>query len=53
MLFRSTKKKLEETANKIGNAEVTSRQIERKLKSVESLPENESVKMIGNLEVEA
>ena len=52
-LLAQTKKKLEETANKIGNAEVTSRQIERKLKSVESLPENESVKMIGNLEVEA
>ncbi len=52
-LLAQTKKKLEETANKIGNAEVTSRQIERKLKSVESLPENESVKMIGNLEMEA
>lgn len=50
-LLAATKKKLEETANKIGSAEVTSRQIERKLKSVESLPESESVKMIGDLEV--
>lgn len=50
-LLAATKKKLEETANKIGSAEVTSRQIERKLKSVESLPETESVKMIGDLEV--
>lgn len=50
-LLAMTKKKLEETANKIGSAEVTSRQIERKLKSVESLPESESIKMIGDLEV--
>lgn len=50
-LLAATKKKLEETANKIGSAETTSRQIERKLKSVESLPENESIKMIGDVEV--
>lgn len=50
-LLAATKKKLEETANKIGSAEVTSRQIERKLKSVESLPESESVKMIGEMEI--
>ncbi len=50
-LLAATKKKLEETANKIGSAEVTSRQIERKLKAVESLPEGESVKMIGDIEV--
>lgn len=50
-LLAATKKKLEETANKIGSAEVTSRQIERKLKSVESLPESDSVKLIGDLEV--
>lgn len=50
-LLAATKKKLEETANKIGSAEVTSRQIERKLKSVESLPEQESIKMIGDIEV--
>lgn len=50
-LLAATKKKLEETANKIGSAEVTSRQIERKLKSVESLPESDSIKMIGEIEV--
>lgn len=50
-LLAATKKKLEETANKIGSAEVTSRQIERKLKSVESLPEGESIKMIGEMEI--
>ncbi len=50
-LLAATKKKLEETANKIGSAEVTSRQIERKLKEVETLPESESVKMIGEIEV--
>lgn len=50
-LLAATKKKLEETANKIGSAEVTSRQIERKLKDVETLPESESVKMIGEIEV--
>lgn len=50
-LLAATKKKLEETANKIGSAEVTSRQIERKLKSVESLPEQDSVKLIGDIEV--
>ncbi len=50
-LLAATKKKLEETANKIGAAETTSRQIERKLKSVETLPESESVKLIGDLEV--
>ncbi len=50
-LLAMTKKKLQETANKIGDAEVTSRQIERKLKNVETLPESESIKMIGELDV--
>ncbi len=50
-LLAATKKKLEETANKIGSAETTSRQIERKLKEVETLPESDSVKMIGEIEV--
>ncbi len=50
-LLAATKKKLEETANKIGSAEVTSRQIERKLKAVESFPETESTKMIGEIDV--
>lgn len=50
-LLAMTKKKLQETANKIGDAEVTSRQIERKLKNVETLPESESIKMIGEVDV--
>lgn len=50
-LLALTKKKLQETANKIGDAEVTTRQIERKLKHVETLPESESVKIIGELDV--
>lgn len=48
-LLAATKKKLEESANKIGAAETTSRQIERKLKNVESLPEQDSVKLIGDI----
>lgn len=51
-LLAATKKKLEETANKIGSAEVTSRQIERKLKNVETLPEAESTKVIGEIDLE-
>lgn len=50
-LLAATKKKLQETANKISDAEVTSRQIERKLKDVETLPESESIKTIGEIEV--
>ena len=48
-LLAATKKKLEETANKIGSAETTSRQIERKLRDVESLPEPDSFKLIGDI----
>lgn len=51
-LLAATKKKLQETANKIGDAETTSRQIERKLKNVETLPETESINLIGKIEVE-
>ena len=50
-LLAATKKKLHETANKIGDAEVTSRQIERKLKNVETLPSEDSRRIIGELEV--
>lgn len=49
-LLAVTKKKLEETANKIGNAEHTSRQIEKKLKNVEALPESASKEIIGEIE---
>ena len=48
-LLDATKKKLMESANKIDSAAVTSRQIERKLKNVESLPEEDSIKMIGEV----
>jgi DNA recombination protein RmuC len=48
-LLEGVQKKLQESANKIENAKTTSRQIERKLKNVEELPENESVKLIGKV----
>lgn len=51
-LLAATKKKLQETANKISDAETASRQIERKLKNVETLPENESANLIGKIEVD-
>lgn len=41
-LLGAVKKKLQETTNKISDAEVTSRSIERKLRDVEVLPEAES-----------
>ena len=50
-LLGAVNKKLEETTNKISSAEVTSRQIERKLKDVESLSAPESVQRIGELNV--
>ena len=48
-LLDATRKKLQESANKIDQAAVTSRQIERRLKSVEELPESESQKLIGDV----
>ena len=48
-LLDGVQKKLQESANKIESAKTTSRQIERKLKNVEELPESESVKMIGEI----
>jgi DNA recombination protein RmuC len=48
-LLEGVQKKLQESANKIENAKTTSRQIERKLKDVEELPESESVKLIGEV----
>ena len=48
-LLEATHKKLTESAHKIESAATTSRQIERKLKSVEELPETESVKLIGEI----
>lgn len=49
-LLDAVQKKLSESANKIESAKTTSRQIERKLKDVEALPEKESIKMIGEIE---
>lgn len=48
-LLEGVQKKLQESANKIESAKTTSRQIEKKLKSVEELPESESVKLIGEV----
>ena len=49
-LLEGVQKKLTESANKIESAKTTSRQIERKLKDVEMLPENESIKLIGKVD---
>ena len=48
-LLEGVQKKLQESANKIESAKTTSRQIERKLKSVEELPESDSIKLIGEV----
>ena len=48
-LLEGVQKKLQESANKIESAKTTSRQIEKKLKNVEELPEKESVKLIGEI----
>lgn len=48
-LLEGVQKKLQESANKIDSARTTSRQIEKKLKDVEELPESESVKLIGEV----
>ena len=48
-LLEGVQKKLQESANKIESAKTTSRQIERKLKDVEELPEADSIKMIGDV----
>lgn len=48
-LLEGVQKKLQESANKIDSARTTSRQIERKLKDVEELPESESKKLIGEI----
>ncbi len=48
-LLDGVQKKLQESANKIESAKTTSRQIERKLRDVEELPESDSIKMIGEV----
>lgn len=49
-LLEATKKKLQESVNKIDAAATTSRQIERRLKEVESLPTADSIKLIGEID---
>ena len=49
-LLEATKKKLQESANKIDAAATTSRAIERKLKNVESLPSSESLKLLDGID---
>ncbi len=49
-LLEATKKKLQESANKIDAAATPSRAIERKLKNVESLPSSESLKLLDGLD---
>jgi DNA recombination protein RmuC len=52
-LLEKTKKKLQETANVIDKAGVRSRAIERKLKNVEALPDEKSIKLLGEaIEIE-
>ena len=51
-LLEGVQKKLVESAGKIESAKTTSRQIERKLRDVEELPEAESVKLIGEVTTE-
>lgn len=46
-LLDAVQKKLTESAHKIDDASKASRRIERSLKDVESLPEEESVKLLG------
>ncbi|MDO4612316.1 MAG: DNA recombination protein RmuC [Candidatus Saccharibacteria bacterium] len=48
-LLEGVQKKLQESANKIESAKTTSRQIEKKLKGVEELPDSESIKLIGEI----
>lgn len=47
-ILDKTKKKLQEASNVIDTASVRSRAIERKLKTVQELPEDDSVKVLGN-----
>ena len=49
-LLGQVKKKLQETTNKISETEVRARAVERELKNVETLPEAESVKLIGKID---
>lgn len=47
-VLEKTKKKLEQVSNSIGEAEVRTRQIQRKLKGVEELPAPDAVALLGS-----
>ncbi|MBQ6605614.1 DNA recombination protein RmuC, partial [Candidatus Saccharibacteria bacterium] len=47
-LLEGVQKKLTESANKIESAKTTSRQIERKLKDVETISEGENLKLLDD-----
>lgn len=47
-ILDKTKKKLQEASNVIDSASVRSRVIERKLKTVQELPENDSIQIFGD-----
>lgn len=53
LILEKTKKKLHEAANVIDKAEVRTRAIERKLRSVQQLPQEQSISLLGEaIEIE-
>jgi len=52
-LLEKTKKKLQETTNVIDQAGIRSRAIERKLKTVQELPQQQTLELLGEaIEIE-
>lgn len=51
-MLEATKKKLDSASEELAKTGNRSRQIEKKLKDVESLPESDSQKLLGNLDIE-
>jgi DNA recombination protein RmuC len=49
-ILERTQKKLQEASNVIGQAEVRSRAIERKLKTVQELPKDRTAELLGGME---
>ena len=49
-ILERTQKKLQEASNVIGQAEVRSRAIERKLKTVQELPRDQTAELLGGIE---
>ena len=50
LILEKTQKKLKEASNVVEQAEVRSRVIERKLKSVQQLPKDQSIQLLGESE---